>query len=159
MPAKSKFQPEEKELIVNEYLAGTFGVMELSRRYNVDPATLHDWVRLYQSHGIDGVTPKSTHTSYSFELKANAVMDYQSGNLTVYEVCTKYDIKNISQLKRWEKRYTNHELTKSSHSGGTKLMTKGRKTTRAERIEIVAYCIEHGKDYAMTIKKYDVSYQ
>jgi len=29
MPTKSKFQPEEKELIVNEYLAGTFGVMEL----------------------------------------------------------------------------------------------------------------------------------
>src|SRR5665647_2724283 len=144
MPAKSKFQPEEKELIVNEYLAGAFGVMELSRRYNVSPATLYDWVRLYQSHGIDGITPKSTHTSYSSELKANAVTDYQSGNLTLYEVCTKYDIKNISQLKRWEKQYTNHERTKSSHSGGTKLMTKGRITTRVERTEIVAYCIEHG---------------
>jgi len=159
MPARSKFQPEEKELIVNEYLAGTFGVMELSSQYNVDPTTLYQWIRLYQSHGIDGITPKSIHKSYSSELKANAVMDFQSGNLTRNEICTKYDIKSITQLKSWVKRYTNHELTKSSHSGGTKLMTKGRKTTRAERIEIVAYCIEHGKDYAMTIKKYEVSYQ
>ncbi len=38
-------------------------------------------------------------------------------------------------------------------------MTKGRKTTLAERIEIVEYCIEHGKDYPTTIEKYGVSYQ
>ena len=38
-------------------------------------------------------------------------------------------------------------------------MTKGRKTTLEERIEIVAYCIENGKDYPKTIEKYGVSYQ
>lgn len=38
-------------------------------------------------------------------------------------------------------------------------MTKGRKTTQEERAEIVAYCIEHGKDYALTIQQYQVSYQ
>ena len=38
-------------------------------------------------------------------------------------------------------------------------MTKGRKTTQEERAEIVAYCIEHGKDYAQTIQQYQVSYQ
>ena len=38
-------------------------------------------------------------------------------------------------------------------------MTKGRKTTQEERIEIVAYCLENSKDYARTIEKYGVSYQ
>ena len=38
-------------------------------------------------------------------------------------------------------------------------MTKGRKTTQEERVEIVAFCIEHGKDYLLTIKTYGVSYQ
>ncbi|MBR6039701.1 MAG: helix-turn-helix domain-containing protein [Clostridia bacterium] len=38
-------------------------------------------------------------------------------------------------------------------------MTKGRKTTQEERAEIVAYCIEHGKDYPLTIQTYGVSYQ
>ena len=38
-------------------------------------------------------------------------------------------------------------------------MTKGRTTTLEERIEIVAYCLEHGKDYGAAIEKYSVSYQ
>ena len=38
-------------------------------------------------------------------------------------------------------------------------MTKGRKTTQEERIQIVAFCIEHSKDYALTVETYQVSYQ
>ena len=38
-------------------------------------------------------------------------------------------------------------------------MTKGRKTTYEERVEIVRYCIEHEMDYAQTAEKYQVSYQ
>ena len=38
-------------------------------------------------------------------------------------------------------------------------MTKGRKTTQEERVEIVAFCIEHGKDYMLTMETYQVSYQ
>ena len=32
-------------------------------------------------------------------------------------------------------------------------MTKGRKTTQEERAEIVAFCIEHGKDYGLTVEQ------
>jgi transposase len=38
-------------------------------------------------------------------------------------------------------------------------MTKGRATTLEERIEIVTYCIEQGKDYGAAIERYRVSYQ
>ena len=38
-------------------------------------------------------------------------------------------------------------------------MTKGRKTTQEERSQIVAFCIEHGKDYALTVETHQVSYQ
>lgn len=38
-------------------------------------------------------------------------------------------------------------------------MTKGRKTTQEERVQIVAFCIEHGKDYELTVETYKVSYQ
>ena len=38
-------------------------------------------------------------------------------------------------------------------------MTKGRKTTLEERVEIVAFCIEHGKDYGLAAETYNVSYQ
>ena len=38
-------------------------------------------------------------------------------------------------------------------------MTKGRKTTFDERVEIVQYCIAHDHNYAETAEKYEVSYQ
>lgn len=34
----------------------------------------------------------------------------------------------------------------------------GRKTTKEERQEIVAYCLEHGKNYKETAARYEVSY-
>lgn len=37
-------------------------------------------------------------------------------------------------------------------------MTRGRKTTLEERIEIVSYCIAHAKDYMRTMQQYNVSY-
>ena len=38
-------------------------------------------------------------------------------------------------------------------------MTKGRKTTFDERIEIVQYCISHTHNYAETAEKFNISYQ
>lgn len=38
-------------------------------------------------------------------------------------------------------------------------MTKGRKTTFDDRVEIVQYCIAHEHNYAETAAKYQVSYQ
>ena len=38
-------------------------------------------------------------------------------------------------------------------------MTKGRKTTYKERVEIVAFCIENNHNYQLTSDKYKVSYQ
>jgi len=37
-------------------------------------------------------------------------------------------------------------------------MTKGRKTSYIERIEIIEYCIENNNDYNKTAEKYEVSY-
>lgn len=38
-------------------------------------------------------------------------------------------------------------------------MSRRNKLTDEERIEIVAFCIEHGKDYGLAMEKYGVSYQ
>jgi len=46
-----------------------------------------------------------------------------------------------------------------SSARGEIYMTKGRKTTQEERAEIVAFCIEHNKDYGLTVETYKVSYQ
>nr|WP_157888460.1 helix-turn-helix domain-containing protein [Lachnoclostridium phocaeense] len=38
-------------------------------------------------------------------------------------------------------------------------MTKGRKTTFDERVEIVQYCIAHDHNYAKTSEQFEISYQ
>jgi len=38
-------------------------------------------------------------------------------------------------------------------------MNKGKKNTQEERTEIVAFCIENGRDYGLAMEKYNVSYQ
>ena len=53
-------------------------------------------------------------------------------------------------------------LYTSSHdkeTGGRAIMTKGRKTTFEERVEIVQYCIKHSHNYSETAKKFHISYQ
>jgi transposase len=55
--------------------------------------------------------------------------------------------------------YNSHEELKDSGTGGTVSMTKGRKTTFNERVEIASYCISHEHNYAETAEKFSVSYQ
>ena len=56
--------------------------------------------------------------------------------------------------------YNGHKEFKERRGAGTEFyMTKGRKTTLEERIEIVGYCIEHGKDYGLAVETFKVSYQ
>ena len=101
-----------------------------------------------------------SHKKYSVELKLKAVNDYLSGKGTQWEICKKYEILSTKQLYNWILWYNGHrEFKESSSVKGEIYMTKGRKTTLEERAEIVAFCIEHGTDYGLTIKTYKVSYQ
>ena len=97
---------------------------------------------------------------YSAELKLSAVMDYLGGGGTMKEICKKYGILSDKQLCNWILWYNGHrEFKECSSARGEIYMTKGRKTTQEERVEIVAFCIENGKDYGLTVETFKVSYQ
>lgn len=97
---------------------------------------------------------------YSKELKLRAVQEYVNGENSQYGICRKYNISSHSILQGWIKCYNGHrEMKRNNTAKGEIYMTKGRKTTQEERTEIVAFCIEHGKDYGLTVETYKVSYQ
>ena len=97
---------------------------------------------------------------YSAELKLTAILDYLNGGGSQREICKKYGILDHSTLRDWIMWYNGHkEFKERSSAKGEIYMTKGRKTTQEERAEIVAFCIEHGKDYGLTVETYKVSYQ
>ena len=103
---------------------------------------------------------KRKQKKYSAELKLQAVQDYLTGKGSLRQICRQYGIKDKRQLRNWISCYNGHkEFKVRSCTRGEIYMTKGRKTTQQERAQIVAFCIEHGKDYALTVETYQVSYQ
>ena len=99
------------------------------------------------------------YKKYSKDLKQQAVLDYLAGRGSQDDICKKYGIRSKAKLQIWIKKYNGYEELKSSGTGGTVIMTKGRKTTFEERIEIASYCISHDHNYADTATKFSVSYQ
>ena len=89
----------------------------------------------------------------------DVIYEYLEGNCSQVDVCKKYGLHSTSQLQRWILKYNSHEKLKSSGTGGSVIMTKGRTTTFEERVEIASYCIAHNHNYAETAEKYKVSYQ
>ena len=96
---------------------------------------------------------------YSEELKIAAVKSYLAGEGGLRIISKRYGISDHSILRDWILWYNGHREIKHSSARGEIYMTKGRKTTQEERAEIVAFCIEHNKDYGLTVETYHVSYQ
>ena len=113
-----------------------------------------------QTEGIDAVKGTKSKRRYSVETKLQAVKEYLSLKLSQSEICSKYGIRSKSVLQRWISWYNSgKDFKEHARSERRITMNKGRKTTKEERIEIVAFCIENGKNYRLTMEKYGVSYQ
>lgn len=155
---RSKFKADDKVAAVLEFLDGKNSQLAIAERLGIDRATFQQWIKNYQSMGSDAFQ-EHVNQSYSKELKDQAVADYLSGRGSLLNLCEKYKIKSTRQLRDWIKKYNGHEELKASGTGGAVIMTKGRKTTFDERVEIVQYCIAHDLNYVETAEKYKVSYQ
>jgi Transposase and inactivated derivatives len=159
MGRKAKVSFETKLDIVLRCLSGVTSMKYEAELIGVDATNVKRWVSNYQSLGEVGLISSSKNTIYSSDLKKNAVLDYLNGKESLLNICKKYGIRSTKQLRDWILKYNSHKELKTSGTGGRPIMTKGRKTTYEERIEIVQYCIEHQNNYAETSEKFQVSYQ
>ena len=143
MGQHSKYSFEMKLAAVTKYLEGSCSTESIARNLGTNGTRIIEWATIYQSLGAEGLKTTQKLSVYSAETKRNAVCDYLSGKGTLREIQKKYGIRSDKQLRNWIMKYNGHENLKSSGTGGTSAMTKGRKTTYDERVEIVRYCIEH----------------
>lgn len=156
--SKSKINPNIKIAAVQRILAGDESLRNAARRLGVNLASIQQWISIYNSDGIDGFR-FTGNKRYSKELKEQAVLDYLAGKGSLQSICQRYGIKAKSKLQEWIKKYNGHDELISRGTGGSPIMTQGRKTTFDERIEIVQYCIAHDHNYAETSEKFQISYQ
>jgi transposase-like protein len=159
MSHKVKIPGPEKIAAIEKYLRGEDSLNHIAALLNVNKTSVKQWLQTYKSLGPDGLLNTSKYMSYSGELKTQAVKDYLAGDGSLMEICKRYGIKSTRQLRNWILKYNGHEMLKSSGTGGTPIMTKGRATTYDEKVEIVKYCIENQHNFAETAQKFQVSYQ
>ena len=155
---KSKFTPEQKLKIVQEYLEGKGSHEKLGSKYEIDRRSIAQWVRSYQEHGVEAFYQKGGNKSYSTEFKIMCVEIYLRGEMSQTEICVKYGISNHSVLHSWIKKYNGGKELRDYDPKREVYMAPRRKTTKEERIEIVNYCLEHDHDYKNTAEVYEVSY-
>lgn len=155
---KGKISAEEKERLVKGYLEGTISISEIKREYGLHHAVFHEWVRRYKARGPNGFI-ETKNRKYEASLKRQAVEEYLSGEGSLIVICDKYDISDKKTLREWIMCYNKHGEFRQPNSGSGIYMSKGRKTTQDERVEIVCYCIANNRDYGKTIEAYGVSYQ
>lgn len=156
--SKTNLSAQDRISAVMKYREGNISQRKLAEQFNVSLTSVQQWIRNYESMGEEAFL-MSSRKSYSKELKLQAVQDYLAGQGSLNDICKKYGIRAISKLGEWIKKYNGHEELKASGTGGTVAMTKGRKTTFEERVEIASYCISHDHNYAETAEKFSVSYQ
>ncbi|MBU3114862.1 helix-turn-helix domain-containing protein [Clostridium lacusfryxellense] len=158
MGRKSIISDQQKIKAVTSYLNGKASVLSLCNKLQVHKSSFRKWVIRYKSEGEAGLKHSSKNTPYVAETKINIVREYLDGLGSLNDLCIKYHISSNTVLCKWIKKYNGHENIKSSGSGGENIMTKGRKTSYNERIDIIKYCIENNNDYNKTVQKYEVSY-
>ena len=160
MSRRSKLTDEERIAAVHESQEGKGSYRAIGKKYGVSEYTIRTLVNRAKADGIDFVKISRTNKKYSAETKKKAIEEYMSGKSSQSGICKKYKITSRFILQNWISCYNNgKDFKERTHSERGITMKKGRKTTQEERTEIVAFCIEHGKDYGLTMKRYDVSYQ
>ncbi|MER2192196.1 MAG: IS3 family transposase [Solibacillus sp.] len=156
---KQLITPEMKLLALQYVEEGLYSIREICEKYAISTYTFKSWRTKFKTGGIEALTPAKKNKFYSKELKERAVADYLTKKYSMYEILSTYEIRGWSLFKSWLKTYTSHSELKDSGKGMSQTMTKGKKTTVEERIEIVKACLANGKNYQETAAQYEVSYQ
>lgn len=154
---KTKLAPEKLLMLVESYLNGNNSLGYLAKSEAISRTTLERWITIYENEGPTGLFAKRKNTNYPVELKMKAVNDYLNGLGSLQEISKKYKLRDTSPLRDWLKSYNTHRNFKSE-SGGSR-MSKARKTTFEEPIEIVHDCLMNQRNYGQMAIKYQVSYQ
>lgn len=160
MSKRSKYSPKEKYQIISEVMDGRHSVNTVAKKYALSWTTINDWIRKYNDEGVEGLKESTTWKRYDSELKLKAVLAVINEEMSLSRATVFFQLSSTSVLRKWISRYTSGETLKSTSKGSVpKTMTKGRKTTYQERIEIAQYTIANDLNYAQAIEKYEVSYQ
>ena len=156
-----KYTVEQKIRAAERYIRGEASASGIAAEMGMPASgnrSVREWAAIYRENGIEGFNLKDGNRSYTVEEKQRAVEDYLQGKGTIGSLCIKYHISCRKSLRQWIKVYNSNRDLRDYNPKPEVYVAMRKKTTKEERQEIVAYCLEHGKNYKDTAEKYEVSY-
>ena len=94
MSKRKRIKAEEKIRIAKACVNGTIGLNAAADQLGVHQSVVDDWVRLYQTEGIESLLPRKKNRRYDPALKEAAAKDYLSGRGSIRKICKIYKIRS-----------------------------------------------------------------
>lgn len=159
MGRKSKYSKELKIEICKKYIDGNGSTISLAKEIGTTDSVICRWIRKFKAFGESAFEARPSNNSYTKEFKLRVINDYLGGEYSINDLAIEYGIPSSSTVRNWIKLYNSH-IEPEDYIPGRKdiYMTKCRKVSKEEKLEIVKYCIDHDLDYQQTCKTYDVTY-
>lgn len=125
----TKYTADFKLSVIDHYLNG-HSYKQTAQTFHINHRQVEIWVKLYQTHGIDGIRTRTGKAGYSLEFKHNVVLQILSGK-SMTSLAIELNISNVGLLSQWLKAYQTHGII------GLKPKAKGRqpmhKTNKANK--------------------------
>ena len=103
--SRSRKTPWFKIELCEKYLSGEGSYQDLAKKNQISYRTLREWVQKYQEHGTSCFAHSFGNTQYSKEFKIQCVEFVLSGQGTVDDSVTRFNISNRKVLRNWIKKY------------------------------------------------------
>ncbi|OOS26243.1 helix-turn-helix domain-containing protein [Moraxella pluranimalium] len=104
----TKYTMDFKLSVIQHYLTG-HSYHSTAKLFGIKCSIVQNWVRLYQTHGIDGIRTRTSKASYSPAFKHTAVLQLLAGK-SMPTVATELNISSPSVLFQWLKAYQTHGI-------------------------------------------------
>ena len=84
MCKRERIKAEDKIRIAKACTSGTISLNAAAEQMGVHPSVVDDWVRLYETEGVQAFLARTNNRRYDPILKEAAVNDYLSGKGSIY---------------------------------------------------------------------------
>lgn len=158
MGRKPNHSKEIKLITIEQYHSGTKTVGEIAEDLNVSQITIYSWIKKFESFGESTFDYLEKNSSYTAEFKLQVINAYLNGEGSYSDLAIKYQIPSDSTLKRWVIKYNRDIKIKDYNPKGYVYMSKSRKVSYEEKLEIIKWTINNGLEYKLAAEKFETSY-
>ena len=102
----SKYNDEFKLKVVQEYLSGSLGYTLLAKKYDIPSETaIKNWVKAYQSFGVEGIMRKVSNNVYSVQFKMDVLHFKKETGASYRDTAIKFKMNNPALIANWQRTF------------------------------------------------------